>query len=343
MASGHRKTALLQQGVMDPPWLSVCIPTYNGEPYLPFALESIITQGDKDIECIVVDDGSTDGTLSFIAAYQNRLRLIVHQRKRKNWAANTNYALRLATGQYACILHQDDLWLPGRLAVLKSLIAEFPDVGFFLHAAVFIDEEGHSQGLWRCPLPPVPTVISSDMLMERLLVQNFIAISAPVFRRDLALAVGGMDEALWYTADWDFWLKLAAAGPAVYDPRPLSGFRIHSGSQTVRRSASLREFQEQLEIVFYRHFSLWHAEPSRKSQVQRAALFSIEANTVLAGIMHRQPVNPLALALHFLLLGPDGWSRYLINSRIWERMSARLRTFVLARVTRKTRHSREHT
>lgn len=327
---------------MDSPWLSVLIPTYNGELYLPVALESIVMQGDKDIECIVVDDGSTDGTLSIVAAYQNWLHLVVHQRKQGNWVANTNYALRLATGEYVCFLHQDDLWLPGRLDILKSLINKFPDVGFFLHAAIFIDEEGRAQGLWRCPLPPAPAIISSDMLIERLLVQNFIAISAPVFRRDLAIAVGGMDETLWYTADWDFWLKLAAAGPAVYDPRPLSGFRVHSGSQTVRRSASLKEFREQLEIVFHRHFSRWQSEPSRKSRVRRAALFSIEANTALAGMIHRQAFNLLTLVVRFLALGPDGWSRYLTNSRIWERMSARLRIFVLGRIAWKTRYARGH-
>lgn len=317
---------------MDYPWLSVLIPTYNGELYLPFALKSIADQEDENIECIVVDGGSTDGTLSVIAAYQNRLNLILYQREQKNWVANTNYALERARGQFVCFLHQDDVWLAGRLALIKSMIAEFPDVNFFLHAAIFLDDRGNFRGFWRCPLPHRPTIIPPDLFVERLLVQNFIAISAPVFRRDLALALGGMDETLWYTADWDFWLKLAAAGPAIYDPKPLSGFRIHPSSQTIQRSVLLNEFREQLETVFCRHFSLWEAEPTRKRRVRRAALFSIQTNTVLAGIIHRKPVNIFGLLIQFLLLGPDGWSRYMTYSRIWERVSARLWTLLMKRL-----------
>ena len=81
-------------------------------------------------------------------------------------------------------------------------------------------------------------------MVERLLVQNFIAIPAPLFRRDQALSVGGLDARLWYAADWDFWLKLAAMGPTVYSPRPLAGFRIHSQSQTITRAGQMDEVRQ---------------------------------------------------------------------------------------------------
>jgi Glycosyltransferases involved in cell wall biogenesis len=310
---------------MKNPWLSVIIPTYNGEPYLRFTLDSILIQNDPDIECIVVDDGSTDATLSIVAYYQNYINLVIHQRKQRNWVANTNYALNFARGEYICFLHQDDFWLQQRLTIIKSLIAIYPDVGLILHPVIFVDQQGRFQGFWRCPLPCFPAIIPSQILIEKLLVQNFIAISAPTFKRDMAIAVGSMDENLWYTADWDFWLKLAALGPAIYYPRPLSAFRIHPGSQTIRRSASLREFREQLEIVFQRHFAIWRGDPTRKRKIHRMAIFSIEVNTALAGLVHRKPVNMAKLLLQFLSLGPDGWILYLRYSRIFERVSARLK------------------
>ena len=62
-----------------------------------------------------------------------------------------------------------------------------------------------------------------------------------MFSRAAAIEVGGLDPDLWYTADWDFWLKLAAAGPTAYLPRPLAGFRIHAQSQTAVRSKSRNE------------------------------------------------------------------------------------------------------
>ena len=63
-----------------------------------------------------------------------------------------------------------------------------------------------------------------------------------MFLRESAVAAGGLDETLWYTADWDLWLKLAAAGPTVYLPRPLAAFRVHPESQTATRSRSADDF-----------------------------------------------------------------------------------------------------
>ena len=89
---------------MQKPWLSVLIPTYNGEAYLASALDSILIQGDDEIECIIVDDGSTDATLSIAQSYQDKLSLTVIQRQRQsNWVANTNYAMALAEGEYALL------------------------------------------------------------------------------------------------------------------------------------------------------------------------------------------------------------------------------------------------
>src|ERR1035438_6119918 len=65
-----------------------------------------------------------------------------------------------------------------------------------------IDQDGRKLGVWRCPLP-ANIELSSNLVMDRLLVQNFIAAPAPVFRRDTWLSCGGLDEKLWYTADWD--------------------------------------------------------------------------------------------------------------------------------------------
>ena len=88
-----------------------------------------------------------------------------------------------------------------------------------------------------------------------MLVQNFISMPAPLFSREAALRVGGLDEDLWYTADWDFWLKLAAVGKTIYVPRALSAFRIHPHSQTVERSTQTDDFRRQLAIVLEKHIT----------------------------------------------------------------------------------------
>ena len=96
--------------------LSVVMPTYNGEKFIAAALESVRAQAVDRLELVVVDDGSSDGTLDIVRDFAKSLpiRLITPGRI-GNWVAVSDLGLREATGDWACLLHQDDLWLPGRL------------------------------------------------------------------------------------------------------------------------------------------------------------------------------------------------------------------------------------
>ncbi len=307
--------------MMQQPWLSVIIPTYNGSKYLATALDSILVQQDGELECIVIDDGSTDRTLSIVAEFQDRLNIkLITKARAGNWVANTNQALKEATGRHACFLHQDDLWLEGRLAQIKNAIAADPQASLYLHDSVFIDEQGKPLGLWRCPLSTKQNLVSAQAMQEKLLIQNFIAIPAPVFRREAALEVGGLSNDLWYTADWDFWLKLAAQGDTYYIAQPLAAFRVHGDSQTIRRSSGVAEFRQQMRLVVDKHLP---AQPNK--EVTKVAFFSTEVNTTLAAMVHGKSPNLLKLAGGFIWLGPTGWRRYWQDSCIQERVSARLK------------------
>ncbi|MBE9167808.1 glycosyltransferase [Pleurocapsales cyanobacterium LEGE 06147] len=311
---------------MKQPWLSVIMPTYNGKDYLASALDSIVTQGDPEIECIVIDDGSVDATLSIIDTYSDILPLKLVQRERQgNWVANTNYALSVARADHVCFLHQDDLWLQGRLRVMKSLVEQDPQASLYLHPSLFIDERGNRLGLWRCPLPTFPVSIEAKKMVEKLLVQNFISIPAPLFKREVALKLGGLNEKLWYTADWDFWLKIAACGHTVYYPQPLAAFRVHGSSQTIRRSSSLEEFEQQMQGVVDTHWNYWKTTTNFQPRIRQIALFSTKVNTALAALVHGKKTNLWKLLLNFLTLGPLGWYLYQRDSRIWERVSARVK------------------
>ena len=303
------------------PWLSVVIPTYNGSKYLASALNSVLVQQDKEIECVVIDDGSTDDTLDIVNNFQNLLDIkLITKARAGNWVVNTNHALKEAGGEYVCFLHQDDLWLEGRLERVKKAIAAYPQASLYLHDSVFIDEQGKPLGLWHCPLSSKRHIIAADEMVEKLLVQNFVAIPAPVFRRTAALSIEGLNHELWYTADWDFWLKLAALGDTCYIPEPLAAFRVHGDSQTIRRSSSIAEFRQQMRLVVDKHL------PHRaKKEISKVAFFSTEVNTTLAAMVHGESPNLPKLALDFTLLGPTGWWRYYQDSRIQERISARLK------------------
>jgi glycosyltransferase involved in cell wall biosynthesis len=304
------------------PWLSVIVPTYNGAKYLRGALDSIVLQAGALIEIVAIDDGSTDDTLAVLHEYQSRLNLNIIQRRVGNWADNTNHALQLARGAYACFLHQDDLWLPGRLSAIQEQLSLTPNIALLLHACEFIDEQGRSLGPWRCPYPG-HKALSPAFAVERLLVQNFVGMPGATIRRETALKVGGLDPSLWYTADWDLWLKLALVGPTVYMPGRYGAFRLHPQSQTADRSRSLDDFRRQMEMMTERHAAAWPARSAAICDVvMKAARASIEVNVALAAAYHGQKVSWRKLLTS---LRSANWRRLLRDSRLWERSIARWR------------------
>ena len=303
--------------------LSVVMPTYNGERYVAAALESLLGQRDDAVELIVVDDGSTDGTVDLVDRLtRGTPTRLLRPGRLGNWVAASNLGLREARGEWCCFLHQDDLWLPGRLARVR---AELPRTrgALLLHDARYVDPAGEPLGNWTCPLPAGD--VAPESFLERLLVQNFIAIPSPTFRRAAALEQGGLDEPLWFSADWDLWLRLGAAGPVRFLPEVLAAFRLHPESQTAARPVGTLEWGHQLDTVLERHLARWSVAGARRRQVERAARASVAVNSTLAAAARGSPAAWGPLALKLLGLGPAGWTRFLRDSRLVERVGARLR------------------
>lgn len=303
--------------------LSVIMPTYNGDKFISAALESVRAQYNEEIELIVVDDGSSDRTLDIVHSFLKLIpiRLLTTGRS-GNWVAVSNLGLREAKGDWACFLHQDDLWLPGRFARLRHEM-EIAEGSLVIHDAIFIGRNGERLGPWTCPLPE--GVVPSDPFIEHLLVQNFIAIPSPVFRRRAAIDSGGLDEGLWYAADWDFWLRLGALGPVRFVAETLSAFRIHSESQTMARKVLPNEWEQQLTTVLGRHFPKWSLTGKRSRSVEQVAMASIAVNSLLSAVSRGEPVRRSKVLRQMLALGPSGWHRYMRDSRIVQRVNSRLK------------------
>jgi hypothetical protein len=175
-------------------------------------------------------------------------------------------------------------------------------------------------------LPTREKPLSSDIVLEHLLVQNFVGMPAPLFRRDAFLATRGMDARLWYVADWDLWLSLAERGTTGYMPRALAAFRIHADSQTVRRGQDLEDLREQHRIAFARHFPEWTCRDERHRDHVRAAFeVSTDLNIWLMGRMQGRAAPLRSLPRRLVGLGPSGWRRLWRDSRIGERVMARVK------------------
>jgi len=205
----------------------------------------------------------------------------------------------------------------------------------FLNPSYFIDEKGKRLGIWKCPIPAYPSLVDPDTMTERLLTQNFISTVACMFRRQLALKAGGMDDSTWYAADWDLWLKLSTYGHSLYYPHPLSEYRLHCDAQTIRGSKHIAgSGEKELNAVFERHYKKWQASAELKRKVFAAGTFSINIDVALAKIINGEPCDMGGLLKSFFALGPSGWQRYMRDSRILERILARrkiLMKFILSR------------
>jgi glycosyltransferase involved in cell wall biosynthesis len=308
------------------PAVSVVMPTYNGSRYIQRCLESLCDQSYQVSEIIVVDDGSTDETVPILESFQSRLPLrLVHGEHTGNWVKNTNRALELVSGDVVSLLHQDDFWMPHRLAVICGVFQREPSVDVVFHPAHFVDPADLTLGMLRAPFPGTAGMLNQRQFLHSLIVQNFIAIPTPAIRSAVLKRMGPLDETLWFTADWDLWLRLAQAVQWYYVPQALAAFRVHWESQTVAARRSIEDYRSQYRIVQERFLSCYTGEPAEVDLLGRVSEASTAINIALMSMLRARKVPSLKEIRQVVTLGPRGWAQLVKNSRIHERLGARLR------------------
>jgi glycosyltransferase involved in cell wall biosynthesis len=299
------------------------MPVHDGERWLAPTLESLVAQDCTGVEFIILDSTPGDSCERIVSGYADRLDIrYEHLPHLASWPAKTNLAVDRAAARHVAMLHQDDLWEPQRTKEARDAILAAPSAVLLLNPSRIVDEHGRHLGLWRCPLP-ADRLLEGRMVAERLLVQNFIAIPAPIISKSGWLKCGGMDESLWYTADWDLYLKLLALGPVFYRNVPSTAFRVHGSSLTVSGSRERPDFRQQMQAVFDRHSALIPA--SKLPRIRRRASASIAVNCALAQASSGSPSAMLRAAAEVLSLGPAQALAYIRDSRVLERALPRLR------------------
>jgi glycosyltransferase involved in cell wall biosynthesis len=219
------------------PNVSIVIPTYQGARHIRPAIESVLAQEGVDLEIVVTDDNSRDGTADIVASYGDpRVRLI---RNPANLGpeGNWNRALELATGTYVKLLPQDDLLLPGSLAAQVAVLDadRTQEIALVFGAREVIGPSGRiitRRGLKGA----IPGRIRATTLRRDCVRRGTNLIGEPgavLFRRALAEKVGGFDGQQGYVIDLDYWFRLLAHGDGWYMAEPVSAFRVSGGSWSV--------------------------------------------------------------------------------------------------------------
>jgi glycosyltransferase involved in cell wall biosynthesis len=241
----------------DRPEVSVVIPTRDRWDLLSqHGLLSALSQEDVDLEVIVVDDGSTDGTATRLAdADEPRLRVIRHEESRGQAAArNTGIAAARAT--WLAFLDDDDLWSPRKLSVQLGT-ARLTGADFVYAGAVLVYEDGAL--LSADPLPNANGL--SSLLVERDVIPA--GASNVLARTELVRRVGGFDEELPYSADWDLWIRLALAGQGAPCDEILVAHFKHRGNDLFR---SRPDVVAEFDRVIKKHMGDVPTGGTRRSQ-----------------------------------------------------------------------------
>ena len=201
------------------------MPTYNRAAYIAAAIESVLAQGLPDVEIVVADDGSTDGTAEVVSSFGDRVAYIPLPHRGQPAAAR-NAGLAVARGEYVAFLDSDDLYLPGKLARQQSALESSPEAGLVYSDATFFRED---------PGRPTGRVLDgfeprSGWLFAGLLRGNFLSTPIVLVRRSCLEVVGRFDERPDFFAveDYDLWLRVAARYPIVYAPGEVAAIRRHS-------------------------------------------------------------------------------------------------------------------
>ncbi|WP_249678172.1 glycosyltransferase family 2 protein [Pseudomonas abieticivorans] len=213
--------------------ISVIVPAYNYAHLLPRALDSVLGQWRDGLELIVVNDGSTDGTLQVLGDYAARYPQVQVVDQANGGAASArNHGIRLAQGRHVLLLDADDELLPTALASLSAALAETPDAGIVLAAYVSVYPDGSERVRKPTPVP----ALSARELISRYLLKKTLSVShsCTLFRRDLLLQ-RPYPEMLSTGEDIPVFAYLLVSAPVALTADPVARIYKHAGSLRHRR------------------------------------------------------------------------------------------------------------
>lgn len=213
----------------DQPTISVMTPSFNQADFISQTIHSVLTQNYSHLEYLIIDGGSTDGTLDILRSYSGRLTWL--SEPDHGQAEAINKGLQRATGDILAWLNSDDLYLPGALQCIADFFTRQPDVDMVYGDYHLIDSRG------KLLLRKKEIPFDYNILLYGL---DYISQPTTFFRRRVVERVGYLDESLHYGLDWEYWLRIARAGGQVaHIPRYLAAARWHPQAKTIIAPAQM--------------------------------------------------------------------------------------------------------
>jgi len=207
------------------PLVSVVIATYNMGQYLPKAVDSILQQTWKNLEVIVVDDGSTDNTPEVMQSYSNDSRVSFIRNQNQGQPKAKNCGIKNTKGDFIAFCDADDFWEKNKLEIQMPLFAS-PEVGVVYSEVSFIDENNNPF------TKDQHEVRHSGKITNQMLIENFVPFGTSVIRRKCIEKNGIFDEEFRMGIDWDLWLRYSLDWEFKYAPEKTYVYRVWSGQMS---------------------------------------------------------------------------------------------------------------
>ena len=235
---------------MKTPQISIMMLTYNRARFLPEAVESVLAQNFNDWELLTIDDASTDDTEKLVGEYVKKDARIKYFKNQINLniSKSRNRALNLAQGKYIAVLDSDDIWCDeNKLIRQYSFLEKNQDYVLIGGGRIIIDENG-------CELKRTFGTQGDNNLKRNILIKNPFTNSAVMFRKSVAVKVGGYGDGLDGIEDYDLFLRLGAEGRMENLKELIVKYRVHSANITLEKRSELMKQNLRLIKKYDAHY-----------------------------------------------------------------------------------------
>jgi len=237
------------QNLADLPTISVVIPSFNQGYFIEETIVSVLGQQYPKLEVIIIDGGSTDHTIDIVQSYASQLTYW-HSRPDNGQGDAINQGMRLSSGDILCWLNSDDLLLPGTLLYVGRTLSKHLDQPKLIYGhALLIEHQGEGQ------CAGAQDAIPFDA--KRLTYSDYMVQPASFWTRALWEVTGELDPTLWYTLDWEWYIRASQYCHFTFQPRYFAIYRIHPQQKT---STGFSRRREEIVGVVQRYATLYWAK-----------------------------------------------------------------------------------
>lgn len=228
---------------MDPslPLVSIVTPSFNKGQYIEETIQSVLSQDYPNIEYIVIDGGSTDGTRAILEKFTGRIQWVSEPDKGQSDAINKGWMR--AKGEIIAYLNADDTYAPGAIRAAVTYLQEHPDIGMVYGDGILTDGVGRVLSKYRA---------GEFGLRELFYCRDNILQPAVFLRREVYERIGGIDESLHLAMDLDYWIRVGLRFRVAYLPQPLATAKIYGEAKSV---ALMHQYVADYEHILAKIFS----------------------------------------------------------------------------------------